>query len=275
MARPDLVLYDTTDDGVTTLTMNNPDRLNGWTESMMRALAAAMARAAEDPATKAVVLTGNGRYYCAGVNLGATMKLEHPKKLRAFIVEHNQDLFDRFIDFPKPILIAANGPAIGACVTSATLCDGIVAAEGATFSTPFTALGVSPEGCSSVHLPRLIGEESAHRMLGPEGWKPTAAEALEVGLVDAAVPADQLLPAAHAMARAWIAEGRTRSFRAGATAEELREVNARESVALAESFLGVPFLRGQFRFLWKKKKWGPALTFLALWWTRPVWRLAL
>lgn len=270
----DLVLSSTTK-GVTTLTMNNPDRLNGWTMSMMEALFAAMERAADDPETQAVVLTGAGRYYCAGVNLGATMKPQHPKKMRAFIIEHNQHLFDTFIDFPKPILIAVNGPAIGACVTSATLCDAILASEKATFSTPFSALGVAPEGCSSVHLPRLIGEEGAHRMLGPEGWKPTAAEAEEVGLVDGTVRHEDLMSRAQQLAEDWVAAGKERSYRAGATRDELKQINARESIALADSFLDVPFLRGQFRFLWGKKKVGPALTFLTLWWTRPVWSLLL
>ena len=270
----DLVLCSTTN-GVTTLTMNNPDRLNGWKMSMLEALFGAMARAAEDDETKAVVLTGAGRYYCAGVNLGATMRPQHPRKMRAFIIQHNQQLFDTFIDFPKPLLVAVNGPAIGACVTSATLCDAILASEKATFSTPFAALGVSPEGCSSVHLPRLIGEEGAQRMLGAEGWKPTAEEAAEVGLVDAVVRHDELMSRAQQVAEDWVAAGQERSYRAGATREELKEINARESVVLADAFLAVPFLKGQFDFLWGKRKYGPALTFLTLWWTRPIWSLLL
>ena len=130
------------------------------------------------------------------MNLSATMKPMHPRKLHSLIVANNQALFDAFLDFPKvgstvlwpdfnllynvlihvfassfriflwldsfsfkalqpyfqPILIAANGPAIGACVTSATLCDGILASEKATFNVPFAALGITPEGCSSVHF---------------------------------------------------------------------------------------------------------------------------
>ena len=91
-------------------------------------------------------------------------------------MENNQALFNLFLDFPKPILIAVNGPALGASVTSATLCDGIIASDKATFSTPFAALGVTPEGCSSVQFARLMGEENAERMLGREGWRPGAEE---------------------------------------------------------------------------------------------------
>lgn len=266
----DLVLWSTTN-RVTTLTMNLPRRLNGWTAEMIVALQGALARAGRDEGTAAVILTGADPYYSAGVNLGGTIKLQHPRKLREFIIRHNQGLFDAFIDFEKPILAAVNGPAIGAVVTSATLCDDMIASEKATFNTPFARLGVPPEGCSSVHLPRLIGEEAAQRMLGREGWQPTAAEALEVGLCSKVVAHEDLLREAQALAEAWVEEGRTRQFRAGSTHEELKRVNARESVQVADAFLAAPFLDGQFRFLWKKKKTVPALMFLGLKVTRPLW----
>ena len=75
------------------------------------------------------------------------MQMKHPQKLHDFIVRNNAAIFDAFLDFPKPLIVAANGPAIGACVTSATLCDAIIASEKATFSTPFAKLGIVPEVC--------------------------------------------------------------------------------------------------------------------------------
>lgn len=266
----DLVLTSTSN-GVTTLTMNHPRRLNGWTREMMDAMSDAFSRAAEDEASKVLVLTGTDPYYSAGVNLAGTIAPMHPRKLRDLIVEHNRALFERFLDFPKPIIAAVNGPAIGATVTSATLCDAIVASEKATFSTPFAKLGVTPEGCSSVHLPRLIGEASAQRMLGAEGWKPTATEALAVGLVDEVVAHETLLERTQALAEEWVDAGRERTFRAGSTKVELKAVNARESEALGDAFLAAPFLMGQYRFLRSKKKLVPALTFLGLRLTRPAW----
>lgn len=257
--------------GVTTLTMNMPKRLNGWTDKMMAAMKEAFAVAARDDETKAVILTGADPYYCAGVNLGGTLRMEHPKELHAMIVEHNQALFDTFLDFPKPILVAANGPAIGASVTSATLCDGIIASEKATFSTPFAALGVCPEGCSSVLFAQLMGERAAQRMLGKEGWKPTAAEALEVGLVQWTASHEDLMDEAQRIAQQWAEEGAERSFRGSSDRAELKAVNARESIQIADSFLGAPFLKSQFEFLWSKKKRGPAAMFLSLWLTRPLW----
>ena len=269
------ILLESTVNGVTTLTMNNPRKLNGWTAQMMEALLDAIARAAEDEQTKVLVLTGTDPYYCAGVNLGGTLKVDHPKRLHAMIIERNSGLFNTFIRFPKPILIAVNGPVIGAAVTSATLCDAIIASDKATFSTPFHALSVPPEGCSSEMFPRLLGDETAARILGEEGWKPTAAEAEGIGLIDRVVPHEQLMREAQALAEQWIAEGRVRSYKCGMEREQLERINMRESLKLADAFLGAGFIRGQFRFLWSKKKYQPALMFLTLLITRPLWSLAL
>jgi len=270
MSASDLLLVSTKHH-VTTLTMNDPRRLNGWTDEMMLALKTAMNAAATDDDTQAVILTGAGRYYSAGVNLGGTLKLGHPRALRAQVIEHNQALFDLFIDFKKPILVAVNGPAIGATVTSATVCDAVIAAESATFLTPFHRLGVPPEGCSSIHFARLMGEKNAQRMLGVEGWKPTAQEAVDVGLIDRVVPDAALLETAQQIAEGWVASHKPRTFRGGSTHAELKAVNARESVAVADAFLSPPFLSGQYRFLRSKKKHAPALMFLALRVTHPLW----
>ena len=203
MSSPDLVLVSHKKH-VCTITMNMPKRYNGWTFSMMEALKSALNHAAENSDVKALILTGTDPYYCAGVNLGGTLRLAHPRTLHKMIVEHNQSLFDTFIDFPKPILVAINGPAIGAAVTSATLCDGMIASEQATFSTPFAKLGVAREGCSSVLFAQLIGEENAERMLGDEGWVPNGKEASEIGFVQCCVKHDELLDKAQAIAEEWV-----------------------------------------------------------------------
>ena len=104
-------------------------------------------------------------------------------------------LFAPFLELRKPILAAINGPAIGAGVTQATLCDSIVSSPQAKFVLPFGTWHVSPEGCSSVHLTRLIGKSAAQRMLGA-GWTPEALTAKSVGLVSQVVEQQQLLAAA-------------------------------------------------------------------------------
>ena len=255
--------------------MNKPKKLNGWTSPMMSAFKQALDKAHDDVNTKVIIFTGAGHYYCAGVNLSDTLKLMSPQKLHGLIVEHNIELFESFLSATKPILVAVNGPAIGASVTSATLCDGIIAAENATFSTPFAALGISPEGCSSIQFARLMGEKNAQRMLGDEGWVPNGNEAYQAGLVQWYVPNSQLLSKAHDIAKQWVSENRPRQFLANSQLDELRNVNKTESVELANRFLGAAFLKGQGKFLWKKKKYMASLVFLLLWLCRPIWGLSL
>ncbi|AJR05113.1 hypothetical protein H744_1c0081 [Photobacterium gaetbulicola Gung47] len=262
-------------EGILTVTMNRPEKLNGWTMDMMNALKEVFDKANHDDDVKGIILTGAGSYYSAGVNLSGTLKLMAPRKLRELIAENNQALFEIFLGCAKPLLVAVNGPAIGASVTSATLANGIIAADNATFSTPFAVLGVTPEGCSSVHLPRLIGEGNAQRMLGTEGWKPDAQQALAIGLVQAVVPQSELMNKAEQVVQQWIEEGQLRQFLAGSELEELRAVNAGESGQLADAFLKAAFLKHQAQFLWRKKKFMPSVMFWLLWGLRPVWKFAL
>lgn len=266
---PNLILTSTTN-SVTTLTMNDPKKLNGWTGEMMTTLRQRFKQYAKEDGTKVLILTGKDPYYCAGVNLSATMKPMHPKKLHSLIVENNRALFDEFLDFPKPILIAANGPAIGACVTSATLCDGIIASEKATFNVPFATLGIPPEGCSSIHFERMMGADVARRLLD-EGWKPTGSEAAEVGMVTEVVPHNKLMERAQEVAEKWAKEGRKRTIPGGGDVAEYKAVNLEESIKLADAFLSVPFLNAQYKFLKTKGKTANATVFWLLKSTRPLW----
>ena len=96
-----LVLTTTTSTGVTTIRMNNPKKLNGWTEPMLLSLFDAFQAAEADPHTKAVIVTGTGDYYCAGVDLSGTIKPMHPRDLHNMIYTSNKKVFDTFLTFPK------------------------------------------------------------------------------------------------------------------------------------------------------------------------------
>lgn len=272
-AKPALLLRDRSESGVVTLTMNNEKRLNAWTAPMVHSLKAALDEAAADDASKVVILTGAGKFYCAGADLSALIRPMAPGAMHELIRRENEALFELFLGFPKPLIAAVQGPAIGASVTSSVLCDATLAsAEGATFSTPFAKLGIVPEGCSSVLFERLMGAGNAERMLGAEGWAPTAAEAEAAGMITRAVAHGELLAEATALAERWAAEGKVRDLVANPAAlAELRAVNAQESVALATAFLGEDFLRGQRDFLLSRKKDGPARVFSVLLATRPLW----
>ena len=100
-----------------------------------------------------------------------------------------------------------------------------------------------------MHFARIMGDANAQRMLGEEGWKPSAHEAKEAGLIQWATSQADLMTEAKKIAKGWVAEGATRTYRGGSTKQELKEVNARESVALADAFLAAPFMKAQFKFL--------------------------
>jgi enoyl-CoA hydratase/carnithine racemase len=191
---------------------------------------------------KVVVLTGTDDFYCSGVDFVGSFPVMRPSVLEKLLQESNQRMFDTFILFPKPIIVAANGPMIGAATTSAALCDAIVASDSATFSTPFAALGIVPEGCSSYWFSKVMGEEAASRMLGAEAWCPTADEAMGVGLVSRVVPSGSVLGAAQALAEAWVTQGKRRSLEEKGEVQALLQVNAEESRRIARAFLSPPFL---------------------------------
>ena len=123
---------------VLTLCFNDPRRKNAWSANLLASLLGSLAAAADDPGVAVVVLTGSGDYYCSGVDFVASFPVLPPRALAAHLQAANQKLFDAFLEFPKPLIVATNGPAIGAAVTSASLCDAILAHPTATFHTPFS-----------------------------------------------------------------------------------------------------------------------------------------
>ena len=265
----DLLLVSTKNN-VTTVTMNNPKKLNGWTVAMCNSMFETFEKLAKDEETKVIILTGSDPYYSAGAALSENITPMHPRKLHSMIVNNNEKLFNTFLDFAKPILVAANGPAIGATVTSAALCDGILASERATFITPFARLCVAAEGCSSVHFERQMGRAAAERML-TRGEKISAAEALSMGLVMEVVEHAELLVRAQAVAETWISQGRRRTIPGHQDVDEYKIVNRRESVAVADSFLSYNFLDNQVKFLNTKGKFKEARVFWILKTLRPLW----
>ncbi len=198
-----------------------------------------------------------------------------PSKLVKQIRDQNELCFGQFLNFPKPIVAAVNGPAIGAAVTSTVLMDRLLASEAASFSLPFARLGVPPEGCSSVTWPEKLGDAAAQRMLGSENWIPSGVEAAECGLVDELVPgdADALVARAVAVVRERIAAGGGRRFDAAELAR-LNRVNAEESATLANAFVSHAFLNAMYEFNVKRKKSQLQATFWLAKTTLPLWQPA-
>jgi peroxisomal 3,2-trans-enoyl-CoA isomerase len=249
------------------------DQLNAWTMPLMREFESIMIDADSRSDLRGVVVTGNGAYYSAGVDLSALLAPMAPSKLIVQLRDHNQALFDRIINFSKPMVAAVNGPAIGAAVTTATLMDAIYASERATFSLPFAKVGVPPEGCSSVTFAEWMGEKNAERMLGIEGWTPTSTDAVAAGFPITEVVGgdnDALVTRAVEAAEAMADAGGERRYNEAEKAR-LRKINAVESAELANRVFSAHFLDAMHAFNKRRGKTQAAFFFAAARTTLPLW----
>jgi enoyl-CoA hydratase/carnithine racemase len=193
-------------DGVLTITLNRPDRLNAWTPTMQQELVAALDQADADDDVRAVVFTGAGRGYCAGADLssgGATFDRE----ARGQVVAEGEVPRDgggvftlRAFESTKPLIAAINGPAVGVGATMTLPMDVRLASENARIGFVFARRGIVPEAASSWFLPRLVGISQAMEWVST-GRVFDAAEARDGGLVRSLHAPDELLPAAYALAR--------------------------------------------------------------------------
>jgi 2-(1,2-epoxy-1,2-dihydrophenyl)acetyl-CoA isomerase len=180
---------------VATITLSSPDTLNALTVEMKVALRAAVETVGADPAVRAVVLTGAGRGFCVGQDLR-----EHAASLAGgdtrlnTVVEHYNPLVQAIADLPKPVIAAVNGMAAGAGASLAFACDFRIAADSAAFLMAFARVGLGPDSGASWTLQRLVGYGRALAML-MLAEPVSAAQALEMGLVNAVVGTDGLAPA--------------------------------------------------------------------------------
>jgi enoyl-CoA hydratase/carnithine racemase len=203
-----------TADGVLTITLNRPERLNAFTETMRRELIAAFDLADADDAVRAVIVTGAGRGFCAGADLakgGATFDWRRAHAAEGGGSDGAGDDWDvprdgggqvslRIYECAKPVIAAINGPAVGVGITMTLPMDIRLAAEGAKIGFVFTRRGIVPEACSSWFLPRIVGISQAMEWVAT-GRVFDAQEALAGGLVRSVHAPGDLLPAAHAIAR--------------------------------------------------------------------------
>lgn len=188
------VLYETTETGVALLTLNRPDRLNSWGPDISAAFYACIDRAEADPAVRVIVLTGAGKGFCAGANLGGAGAID--EKLGDGDTDISQLVGDRHPHFltalRKPIIAAVNGACVGIGLTHALMCDVRFAAAGAKFATAFTRRGLIAEYGISWILPRLAGWGAAMDLL-LSGRTFVAEEAAKLGLVNEVVAPEQLM----------------------------------------------------------------------------------
>jgi enoyl-CoA hydratase/carnithine racemase len=193
-------------DGILTVTLNRPERLNAWTEKMAEELIAAFDRADADDEVRAVIVTGAGRAFCAGADLergGETFDARARGVGNSDERSHRDSggrLALRIFESTKPVIAAINGPAVGVGATMTLPMDIRLASETARFGFVFVRRGIVPEACSSWFLPRVVGIGRALEWVTTGRVFP-AQEALEGGLVRSLHPPEELLSAARELAR--------------------------------------------------------------------------
>jgi enoyl-CoA hydratase/carnithine racemase len=194
-------------DHVATITFARPDRLNAFRAGTMREFLAVLDLVDADDDVRAVVVTGEGRAFCAGADISGGARAFEPTAARdasggppPVPRDGGGILALRIHALRKPIIGAINGPAVGMGATMTLPMDVRLASVDARFGFPFTRRGIIPEGCSSWFLPRVVGIGTASEWM-LTGRIVDAPTALAAGLVQAVHAPDELLPAAHALAR--------------------------------------------------------------------------
>jgi enoyl-CoA hydratase/carnithine racemase len=189
------VLFDLLDSGVAVVTLNRPDRMNAWGGGLAAAFYHCMDRAEADSAVRVIVLTGNGRAFCAGADMGdggsiGGASIEGDTDVTALVGERHPHFVT---GMRKPIIAAINGACAGIGLTQALMCDIRFAAAGAKFTTAFSRRGLIAEYGISWILPRVVGWGASLDLL-LSGRTFYAEEARELGLVKEVVPPAELMP---------------------------------------------------------------------------------
>jgi enoyl-CoA hydratase/carnithine racemase len=189
-ASPSDQLVLASDDGpVRTLTLNRPTRLNAFTSASYRRLAQLLHGANENPDVLVVVLKGQGRAFCSGVDLEELGNEGDAGGQR--LGESFDALIKELLGFAKPLVAAVHGPAVGFGATILLHCDVVLVADDARLRFPFTSLSTAPEAGSSALLPAIVGPQRAAELFFTSRWI-DAAEAVSYGLALSRCPRDQL-----------------------------------------------------------------------------------
>jgi enoyl-CoA hydratase/carnithine racemase len=267
-AQDEAVIYEVTPTGVAVMTLNRPDRLNTWGGDIATSFYAGLDRAEQDPAVRVIVLTGRGKAFCAGAQLGSmgnvpqSIETTDEGKLASLIGDRQPH---HLTTLSKPVVAAINGSCVGIGFTQALMCDVRFAAEGAKFAASFARRGLIAEYGVSWILPRLTGWGVALDLL-LSGRTFLADEAAELGLVKAVVPPDQLMARVMAYAED-IAQNCSPASMAiikrqayGDAMREVADSSARSEILLHQSLKRPDVIEGITSFLEKRAPSFPGLS---------------
>jgi 2-(1,2-epoxy-1,2-dihydrophenyl)acetyl-CoA isomerase len=166
---------------VLTITLNRPDKFNSFNREMALQLLEVLDKAEKDPEVRAIVLTGNGKAFCAGQDLGEAIDPNGPG-IEKIVAEHYNPIILKIRSIEKPIIAAVNGVAAGAGANIALACDIVFAAKSASFIQAFSKIGLVPDSGGTFTLPRLVGFNMASALM-ITGDKATSEEAQQYGMV--------------------------------------------------------------------------------------------
>ena len=192
------VIYEV-DGGVATVTLNRPERMNAWNGQLAGELSRALDEADADDGVRAVVITGAGRAFCAGADLERGAETFDATRNEARRNREDEPLRLPY-QIRKPVIAAINGPAVGVGITYPLLADIRFVAADAKISFAFVRRGMMPELASHAILPKVVGLSNAADLL-ISGRMISGQEAADMGLASAALPRDEVLPAAQERAR--------------------------------------------------------------------------
>jgi len=196
-----------TNNAVTTITLDRPEKLNAFSGTMREDLLSALRAADADRGCRVVVITGAGRAFCAGGDVASMSGLQKNGDVESFrkLLDAGRDVVTAIAEMPKPVIAAINGVAAGAGCNLALACDYRIASDTAKLGETFVRIGIHPDWGGTWFLPRLVGPSRALEIL-MTGRMVDAAEALAIGMVDRVVPLSVLPAQTSALAHA-IAQG--------------------------------------------------------------------
>ena len=264
--RSDVVLYEVRETGVALVTLNRPERMNAWGGGLAAGFYAALDAADADPAVRVVVVTGSGRAFCAGADMGDLSSIESANTdgdtdISTLVGERHPHFVTTL---RKPIIAAINGACAGIGLTQALMCDVRFAAAGAKFTTAFARRGLIAEYGISWILPRVVGWGAALDLL-LTGRVFSAEEAAALGMVSEVVAPADLLPHAIAYAEDIAANCAPSSLAVikqqvyGDTMTSVFESSTQAEKLMGDSMLRPDFIEGITAFFEKRPPTFPPL----------------
>ena len=176
--------------GIATLTLNRPEKLNALNTKMGEELESAVDEIVKDREVRTLIITGAGRGFCSGADVGDMAQAPSPVEIR-YLTQTAHKIILALTDLEKPVIAKVNGVAVGFGCSLALSADMIIASEKARFGVIFSRIGLIPDGGSLFHLPRLVGPAKAKELIFTAKMF-DAKEAERIGLINNAVPADEL-----------------------------------------------------------------------------------